>query len=156
MLHLECLMQIPLILTENNFQTPFLFGPPSPQLSVGHWPVSLLKMSPFGRYISNILPVRISFLPSFSISCKLGVNGLKKLLSQIYWNIENILNTLKYIEMRHLSIKTSPLQFLLQINPLETFVLGRLLSSYILFNWVKIRTSWGASHPSALMNNCLN
>ena len=29
-------MQIPLILTENNFQTPFLFGPPSPQLSVGH------------------------------------------------------------------------------------------------------------------------
>ena len=122
----------------------------------GHWLVSLLKMSPFGRYISNILPVRISFLPSFSISCKLGVNGLKTLLSQIYWNIENILNTLKYIEMRHLSIKTSPLQFLLQINPLETFVLGRFLSSYILFNWVKIRTSWGASHPSALMNNCLN
>ena len=122
----------------------------------GHWLVSLLKMSPFGRYISNILPVRISFLPSFSISCKLGVNGLKKLLSQIYWNIENILNTLKYIEMRHLSIKTSPLQFLLQINPLETVVLGRFLSSYILFNWVKIRTSWGASHPSALMNNCLN
>ena len=122
----------------------------------GHWPVSLLKMSPFGRCISNILPVRISFLPSFSVSCKLGVNGLKKLLSQIYWNIENILNTLKYIEMRHLSIKTSPLQFLLQINPLETFVLGRFLSSYILFNWVKIRTSWGASHPSALMNNCLN
>ena len=29
-------MQIPLILTENNFQTPILFGPPSPQLSVGH------------------------------------------------------------------------------------------------------------------------
>lgn len=105
------------------------------------------------KYASS---VRISFLPSFSISCKLGVNGLKKLLSQIYWNIENILNTLKYIEVRHLSIKTSPLQFLLQINPLETFVLGRFLSSYILFNWVKIRTSWGASHPSALMNNCLN
>ena len=52
-------MQIPLILTENNFQTPFLFGPPSPQLSVGPPPhphfITILLSSPYYLELESTL-----------------------------------------------------------------------------------------------------